>query len=133
MKSISGLLNGALACILPFTGMQRAAAQVPYQSVHRVPDAEANERASLTDCTNPNVTGATDRVPLTNKILLLSSKFNDISDRVVSLQQFREVPGGILWQHVMSNGFGLKADKYFIYIDGLPETGSRMAKILNIN
>jgi hypothetical protein len=39
------------------------------------------------------------------------------------LQQFREVPAGIWQQHIALNSLGLKAGMYFIYIDGLPETG----------
>jgi hypothetical protein len=47
----------------------------------------------------PIVDGLLEQEPLTNKILLLSVKFTDISGRVISLQQFREVPAGIWQQH----------------------------------
>jgi hypothetical protein len=103
--------------------MNAAQAQVSFQSAQPIPKAEANDRISHTVYPKSIVDGLTEQAPSTNKILLLSVKFTDISDRVISLQQFREVPAGIWQQQIALNSLGLKAGMYFIYIDGLPETG----------
>jgi hypothetical protein len=103
--------------------MNAALAQVSFQSAQPIPIAEQNAETRHTVHPKPIVDNLLEQEPLTNKILLLSVKFTDNSGRVISLQQFREVPAGIWQQHIALNSLGLKAGMYFIYIDGLPETG----------
>jgi hypothetical protein len=100
-----------------------------YQPVRPVAEVEEKAKSGLSVYPYPLMDAVTVQVPLTNKILLLSVKISDISERVISLQQFREVPAGIWWQRIALNSFGLKAGTYFIYIDGLTGTSPRIAKI----
>jgi hypothetical protein len=114
------------------SGINAALTQASSQPVQSTAEAEVSDKASLTVYPNPFVDDVTLQVPITNKILLLSVKITDISGRVISLQQFREVPAGIWRQRIALNSFGLKAGTYFIYIDGLPGARPSMAKLLKI-
>jgi hypothetical protein len=116
----------------PSSGINAALTQASSQLAQPIAEAEVSDKASLTVYPNPFVNDVTLQVPITNKILLLSVKITDISGRVISLQQFREVPAGIWRQRIALNSFGLKAGTYFIYIDGLPGVRPRMAKLLKI-
>jgi hypothetical protein len=75
----------------PSSGINAALTQASSQLAQPIAEAEVSDKASLTVYPNPFVNEVTLQVPITNKILLLSVKITDISGRVISLQQFREV------------------------------------------
>lgn len=93
---------------------------------------DATEKSVVSVFPNPFTDAVTVQAPVRTKISLLSVKITDMSGRVISLRQFRNVPAGTWQQQISLKDLGLNIGTYFMQVDGLPGQNAQVVKILKI-
>jgi chitodextrinase len=79
---------------------------------------------------NPFTNDITLSIPVTQQIPELMVRVADVSGRIISAQQFKEVPQGIWQQRILVNGSSLQPGVYFIHIAGLPGNKEEVIKVM---
>ncbi len=125
-----GILKSSVAANTGGSAMTSQTTTV--QAKHTMPEDNAGE-SSISIYPNPVVDDVTVQVPVTTKIPLLSVKITDMSGRVLSLQQHKDIPAGTWRQQISLKSLALSAGTYFIQVEGVPRLEKTVAKLLKIN
>lgn len=100
------------------------------QSARTIRTEDRRSESAVAAYPNPFRDAVRLSVELTSDVPALTVKVTDISGRVISLQQFRDLQKGTWQQQIQLKGKELPDGVYLVHVTGLPGEGTRVMKLV---